>query len=86
VYIDDQDLGSLLPKYASLVKKPLVIGLCEKPYSFDALYALKIGASLIFNPNKSPKFLLAQVEALTRLSQHVSSFTSNDNKDQLLFT
>lgn len=30
VYIDDQDLGSLLPKYASLVKKPLVIGLCEK--------------------------------------------------------
>lgn len=86
VYIDGQDLGSLLPKYSSLVKKPLVIGLCEKPYSFDALYALKIGASLIFNPNKSPKFLLAQVEALTRLSKHFSGLTSNDNTDQLLFT
>ncbi len=68
-FINGDDLGSFLPKYNTLEKKPILISLCDSTYSYEALYALKIGASFVFNYNKPSKYLLAQIEALVRISE-----------------
>ena len=82
-FINGDDLGSFLPKYHTLEKKPILIGLCNSTYSYEALYALKTGASFVFNYNKSPKYLLAQIEALVRLSEDFTSLFSAVNMNNL---
>ena len=82
-FINGEDLGSFLPKYNTLEKKPILIGLCNSTYSYEALYALKTGASFVFNYNKSPKYLLAQIEALVRLSENFTSLFSAVNMNNL---
>lgn len=82
-FIDGNDLGSFLPKYNTLEKKPILIGLCNSTYSYEALYALKTGASFVFNYNKSSKYLLAQIEALVRLSEDFTNLFSDANMNNL---
>ena len=75
-FINGDDLGSFLPKYHTLEKKPILIGLCNSTYSYEALYALKTGASFVFNYSKPSKYLFAQIEALFRLSEDITNLFS----------
>lgn len=82
-FIDGNDIGSILRKYNTLDKKPILIGLCNSTYSYEALYALKTGSSFVFNYNKSTKYLLAQIEALIRLSPDYKNLFSAVNINNL---
>lgn len=82
-FINGNDIGSFLTKYNNLEKKPILIGLCNSTYSYEALYALKTGASFVFNYNKSSKYLLAQIEALFRLSEDLTNLFPEVNINNL---